>query len=315
VKKDIDETLSALAFEQFGAVARWQTSRASIRADAIERRIDWGLFRDATPRVIVSTSAPDTFEQRATIALLDAGEGSAVSVFTALAWAGLPGFALEPIHISRARRDFPTPPTGVVWHHPRNLLPHHVFELNRLITTTPTRALADMVASPGVHERRAERALDTARSQRLTNHVLLSQIAEELCGRGWPGTTFLRDYLERKPADWVPAASNLARRFIELIKDAGMPEPRSEVNVGDEVAWLGRVDCLDPELPLVAEIDSDRYHTAPLDSASDRERDRSMTRAGFAVVRFTEHEVWYEPRVVVARWREARAEVRRGLPR
>jgi hypothetical protein len=313
VNKNIDEALSALAHKQFGALSRAQAYESGIRKDAVDRRVDWGLFRNATTRVIVATSSPDSFEQRATIARLDGGPGAAVSVFTTLAWAGLSGFALEPIHVTRQRSDFRKAPTGVVWHIPRRLLPEHVMELNGLITTTPTRALADMLTLPNTSEKRCERALDNARSARLTNHVLLSRIAAQLCGRGWPGTTFLRDYLERKPVDWVPPASNLARRFIELIKEAGMPEPRSEVNLGDEVAWLGRVDCLDPQLPLIAEIDSERFHTAPLDVESDEQRDENMNRAGFEVIRFREHDVWYDPGKVIDRWRNKRAEVRRNL--
>jgi len=315
VNNKIDEFLTELAHKQFGAVARYQASERQIRGDAVQRRVDRGLFREATPRVIVSTSAPDSFEQRATIARLDAGPGSAVSVLTTLAFVGLSGFSLEPIHISRPRQDSRLPMEGIVWHHPRLMLPHHVFELNGLITTTPTRALADMLALPNFHAKRAERALDSARSARLTNHILLSRMADEWCGRGRRGSVALREYLQRKPVDWVPPASNLASRFIEIITDAGFPEPRSEVNLGDEVGWLGRVDCLDPELPLIAEVDSDRYHTAPLDTDSDETRDESMTRAGFHVIRFKEHEVWHEPRSVVRRWRDKRAEVRRALGR
>ncbi|MEY2419182.1 MAG: hypothetical protein QOG90_1862 [Actinomycetota bacterium] len=309
MNKDIDDTLNALARNQFGAIGRWQLG---VRRDAVDRRVEWGLYRDATPRVIVSTSSPDTFEQRATVARLDAGPGAAISVFTTLAWVGLSGFTLEPIHVARKRRDFRKPPNGVVSHIPRNLLPEHIIEVNGLITTTPTRALADMLTLPRTSAKRSERALDNARSSRLTNHVLLSRMADQLYGRGWPGTTFLRDYLERKPVDWVPPASNVARRFVEIITDAGFPEPRSEVDLGDEIAWLGRVDCLDPELPLVAEIDSDRFHTAPLDVESDARRDASMTRAGFAVIRFTEHDVWHNPRSVIDRWRAKRTEVRRS---
>lgn len=315
MNKDIDATLNALAHKQFGAVAWYQTVHEGLRNESVKRRVKWGIFREATPRVIVSTSAPDSFEQRATIARLDAGPGAAISVLTTLAWAGLPGFALEPIHISRLRTGRDAPPKGVVWHKPRLLLPSHVFELNGLVTTTPTRALADMLAIPRFNEHRAERALDNARSSRLTNHVLLTRMAGEWCERGRRGSTYLRDYLERKPADWVSPASNLARRFIALIVGAGMPEPRSEVNLGDEVAWLGRVDCLDPELPLIAEIDSEKYHTAPLDVAADGDRQDGLENGGFAFARFKEHEVWYEPRVVIDRWRSKRNEVRRSLGR
>jgi very-short-patch-repair endonuclease len=90
-----------------------------------------------------------------------------------------------------------------------------------------------------------------------------------------------------------------------------MPEPRSEVNVGD-VQWIGRVDCLDPVLPLIAEIDNTRFHVAPLDEASDERRDEKLRRAGFEVEHFKEHEVWYDKETVARRWRDARNRVRRS---
>ncbi|HVV36932.1 MAG TPA: hypothetical protein VHC63_10050 [Acidimicrobiales bacterium] len=169
---DIDETLNALAVGQFGAVSRAQAYGRGIRADALDRRILRGIFRSATSRVLVSNSPPDSFEQRASIAILDGGPDAALSVFSTLAWVGLSGFALEPIHVSRPRRDGRLPSAGIVWHHPRNLRPEHLIEINGLITTTPTRALADMIALPNTRPKRCERALDNARSARLTNHVL-----------------------------------------------------------------------------------------------------------------------------------------------
>jgi hypothetical protein len=256
---------------------------------------------------------PDSFEQRAMVELLDAGQHSALSCVTAIALYGTPGFALEPIHISRGRRGGRSPRRGVVWHHPRLLPDHHVLIVNGLRTTTPARTLADLGGLPGIHPNRVVRAINSAWAGGLVTRAQLERMADEWCERGRRGSAFLHEYLDSHAPDWKPPASNIANRFIQIVVDAGMPEPLSEVNIGDSERWLGRVDCLDPEFPLIAEIDSDRFHVAPLDAEADAHRDVSMGRAGFAVIRFPEHKVWHAPQEVVAEWRAARLRARRRL--
>jgi very-short-patch-repair endonuclease len=141
-------------------------------------------------------------------------------------------------------------------------------------------------------------------------------MAEQWCARGRRGSAFIHAYLEQHPIAWQPPASNLEDRFRRLITDAGLPEPRRQVNLGDLTTWIGRVDFLDPEVPLVGEIDSDLFHIAPLDAESDEAREARLEAAGFVVKRFKESDVWYHGREVVERWREARREAaRRGRGR
>jgi hypothetical protein len=309
--READGKLNEILSSQFGAVSREQGRSVKLNAHAMQRRVDSGALRWATDRVAVSTSAPDSFEQRTTVGLLDGGEGTALSSESALAYFGVSGFAAEPIHLSRTRTSNRDSLPNVVWHHPRYLPEHHVMRVNGLVVTTPARALAD-VANLGLHPKRLERAFDSAWAARLVNRPLLAQMATEWCERGRRGSAFMHEYLDSRPVDFVPAASNVARRFIQLVVDAGMPEPRSEVNVGDAVAWLGRVDCVDPEYPLVAEIDSERFHAAPIDAAGDEQREAGITRGGFTVVRFSEFRVWHRGSEVVDEWRAKRQEMRRA---
>ncbi len=66
----------------------------------------------------------------------------------------------------------------------------------------------------------------------------------------------------------------------------------------------------DPDLPLIAEIDSDRFHVALLDAESDEARDERLTAAGFKVIRFPERRIWHDGRGVVDEWRDARHQLR-----
>lgn len=61
-----------------------------------------------------------------------------------------------------------------------------------------------------------------------------------------------------------------------------------------------KVDFHWPDLGLVVETDSLRYHRTPAKQARDRLRDQVHTAAGLTPLRFTHAQVRYEPRHVVA---------------
>jgi hypothetical protein len=308
----IDERLAQIATTNFGVISRRRAHERDIDNEALLRRVNRGVLVVKTSRVLVVAGSTDSFERRATIMLEDGGPGTALGVDTALAWYGVAGFGLEPIHLLRPRGAKRESNEDVLWHRSRLLPSHHLVRVNGLVVATPARALADWGATPKLHPAKFARIVDNCLGAGLVSRPALDAMAAEWCERGRAGSAALHEYLDSRPKDWVAPASNLASRFISIIKEAGMPEPRSEVNVGDDVKWLGRVDCLDPELPLIAEIDSSRFHIAPLDAQADDKRDDEMTRAGFEVERFSEHQVWYEKSVVIERWRRARNRVRRA---
>ena len=186
---------------------------------------------------------------------------------------------------------------------------HRVVRNDGLRLTTPTRALFDVANFGDIHPKALERAINNAWARRLTSGELLARMAEEWCERGGKGSAMLRSYLEDRPVGWQPPESNLERRFCALVTEAGMPAPVRQKNVGSDTAWIGRVDVCDPELPLIAEINSDLFHAAPLDTESDENRYARLEEAGFRVESFSEHELWYQRLQVVERWQRARREL------
>jgi hypothetical protein len=264
---------------------------------------------------LLLTGAPATFERDAWVGVYEGGPTAAITTETALAMWRVPGFSLRPIHIGHDRNRTSAEIKGVTWHQPRLWPEHHRMLLNDMPIVTPTRALFDLVNASDVHPKRAERAINNAWARGLTSGELLQKMADEWLQRGRRGSAFLREYLSTRPIDWQPPESNLEARFVDLIVGAGMPEPKRQRNTGDDVSWIGRIDMRDPELPLIGEIDSDLFHTAPLDVASDAVRDERLIAAGFTVERFTEAQVWRDPNAVVERWRRAREAARRSKRR
>jgi len=310
-----DEVL-ALASKQFGAVERAHASALGWTARQQRSAVTRGDWKVASKRVLVRTGSPESFERDAMVALLDAGPGSVLGFTTSIAQYRVPGFPRYPIHVSRPRGGRSRKSTVAIVHQPTYLPSHHLLVVNGLPCTSPTRALFDLAHMKDIHPERLKRAVNSAWADRLTSRELLVRMEKEWCEQGRRGSAFMHEYLEERPVGWTPPASRLEGRFIQLIVEAGMPAPTSQANVGDDESWIGRVDCRDPEFPkLLAEIDSDRFHIAPLDAASDESRDDRLAAAGFTIVRFTEFKVWHRPNEVVNEWRAERAKMRRSQTR
>jgi very-short-patch-repair endonuclease len=124
----------------------------------------------------------------------------------------------------------------------------------------------------------------------------------------------LRTLLDERGDDYVPPASNLECRFAAVIARAGLPEMRRQVDSGGD-AWVGRVDFRDARLPLIVEVQSERYHTALTDQQADGVRLAALRVDGFEVVEVTEDQVWHRPEEVVRLIEDARRACLRNLPR
>ncbi len=61
-----------------------------------------------------------------------------------------------------------------------------------------------------------------------------------------------------------------------------------------------RVDFFWPDLGLVVETDSLRYHRTAERQTRDRRRDQAHTAAALVPLRFTRAQVWFEPEHVEA---------------
>ena len=299
-----------LAAKTGGALGRDLARGVKFADGLLARRLRSGEWEAPTARVLLLTGAPATFERDAWVGLYEGGASAAITSMSALGLWRVPGFSIRPIHIGRDRNRSVADVDDVIWHAPRFWPEHHRMLLNDMPIVTPTRALFDAANDPSMHVQRVERAINNAWARGLTSGQLLQQMADEWCERGRRGSAFLREYLSTRPIDWQPPESNLERRFVELIVKAGMPEPKRQRNLGDAVSWIGRIDMLDPEVPLVAEINSDLFHTAPLDAESDALRYERLEAAGFAVEAFGEAEIWHNGSQVVERWRRARRRAR-----
>jgi very-short-patch-repair endonuclease len=84
---------------------------------------------------------------------------------------------------------------------------------------------------------------------------------------------------------------------MELMQGAGIPVRRQVDSGGDR--WTGRVDFRHRWLPLVIEIQSEKYHASLSDRRADALRTAQLRTDGFVVVEISDGLVWTAPATVV----------------
>jgi very-short-patch-repair endonuclease len=82
----------------------------------------------------------------------------------------------------------------------------------------------------------------------------------------------------------------LERLFLPLARDAGLPTPETQAQLGGH-----RVDFYWADLGLVVETDGLRYHRTAFKQGADKRRDNAQANRGLTTLRFTHGQVRYEP--------------------
>lgn len=303
----LDDALEALATRQHSLVATWQLDGLGATCKEIDRLTDGPRWRALTPRVLVLRGSVDTTDQQLMAAVLDASPGAAIAGRSAAAMWGVPGFRAVPAEQVRHRGVSRRAPASGLVHEVMDLRPHHLRLIRGIPVTSPTRTVFDLAGQ--VAEGRLERVVDWLWSARLLDGAGLHAIARELCRRGRTGSAVMRRVVEARGVDYVPPATALEGRFAKIVRDAGLPDLRRQVDSGGEV-WTGRVDFRDREVPLVVEVQCERWHSALVDVAADAARRERLEADGFVVVEVWDHDVWHDPASVIAAVRVGRADAR-----
>jgi len=308
---NLDERLRSLAATQQGLLARWPVLSMGGSKELIRHRVASGAWLKLGTRVLRVAGCPGSEAMDAMAAVLDAGPGAALSHLSGARWWGLPGYLLQPVHISTARRsDLITAPLGVV-HRIRALSDHHSTILRGVPVVRPELLALQLCAT--LHPARAERALDNMWSMRLLSGPSTRRVLDEVAASGVRGVTVLRALLDERGSTYVPPASGLEARFAQILREAGRAPMERQVDLGDQESWCGRVDFADRSEArhrALMEVDSELYHSALVDVAADRRRQVRLERAGFVVGRVTDLQVFHCPREVLAAVDETRRRAR-----
>jgi very-short-patch-repair endonuclease len=176
---------------------------------------------------------------------------------------------------------------GVVVHR-RAWLDGDVVRHQGIPVASPTLTLVDLAGR--LPRNQVEAAINAADRLDLTDP---EELRAALAGVLRPGAGALRRILDRRT--FVMTESELERRFLRIVLQAGLPPPETQRLVNGF-----RVDFWWPDLGLVIETDGLRYHRTAAQQARDRLRDQAHIARGLAALRFTHAQVRYEPRYVCA---------------
>jgi very-short-patch-repair endonuclease len=276
----------AIAKRDQNIVSRAELLEVGFHPKAIEHRVKTKRLHPQA-RGVYSVGSPHlTKYGRWMVAVKRCGPGAVLSFLSAAVLWGL--WEKEPDRISvtvpRNRRPRAQDMTPHRRDLPRRALTRH----HGIPVTSVVQTLIDLATI--LTRDQLERVIGQADAKNVIRADALRERLETEDGRG---ARTLKETLDRD--SFVLSHSELERLFIPLAERAGLPRPESQRQLGS-----ARVDFYWPELNLVVECDSLRYHRTQLQQAEDRARDHAHLLAGRTCLRFTHHQVAHEPGHVVA---------------
>jgi very-short-patch-repair endonuclease len=163
---------------------------------------------------------------------------------------------------------------GLTIHTTRN--PPPTVTIDRLAVTAPLRTLVDLASAMRATE------LERACADALVRNLVTTQELEAA--------------RLVEPGDAAPTRSQLERRFLALIKRAGLPRPLVNRTIGPY-----EVDFAWPRHRVLVEVDGWTAHGHRLAFERDRARDADLAAQGYVVLRFTWRQLRDEPMRVATR--------------
>jgi very-short-patch-repair endonuclease len=268
---------------QHGVITRTQLLGLGYSSDAIRHRLDTGRLHVVHRGVYAVGRRELAREGEWMAAVLACGPGAALSHGSAASLCQIGSYEGDEIHVvvpaatRHGRR-------GISVHRRSWMEDHHRTSHNGIPVTTPLVTLVDLASY--LNDGDTERAINEADKKELIDPETLRAGLDEL--PTVPGLAKLRRILDRRT--FVLTDSELERRFLPIVRRAGLPGPLT----GEKVNGF-EVDFYWPELGLVVETDGLRYHRTPGQQAADRRRDQVHAAAGLTPLRFTHAQVRYEP--------------------
>ena len=136
-------------------------------------------------------------------------------------------------------------------------------------------------------------AIEAAERRELFDLWKVTQLLER--ARGRRGVKVLNAVLAdvRGPAPWTD--SELERRFLAVVRAAGLPEPQANLLLEGY-----RVDFYWSSARLIVEVDGYAFHKSRSEFEADRRRDTKLMLAGYRVLRVTQRRIEFEPRELIS---------------
>jgi len=270
------QALADLAKRQHGIVSiRQLTGPLGYSRDAVVGATSAGRLHRLYRGVYAVGHTRLTEQGRCLAAVLACGRGALLSHDSA-AWlwgistkSPLPPSVITPVHRK--------PHAGILLHSSRTLAPEDRALREGIPVTSLARTFLDVAATSRTE--RLQRMLERSEELGLFDLGPVESVLERNKGHHGAGP------LRRALALYEPAAfsrSGLERRFLALVKDAGLPRPATGFNLAGY-----ELDLYWPEHRFAVELDTYATHGSRAAFERDRLRDEELKLAGIELVRVT----------------------------
>ncbi|HEY4333406.1 MAG TPA: hypothetical protein VGM78_12575 [Ilumatobacteraceae bacterium] len=291
-------SLTQLASGQFGAVSLNQLDRLGIDRRLRSEWSERGLISRAGARSYVLAGSAPSWHRSVWCAATDVLGAGYVAGRTAARLHGLDGFVRDDVEllVSRGRRsiasrhDVRSTSMPLDQRHTVVITGIRCLTAERLILNSPLFRFDQ-------HE--TENAIDSAIRLKLVSEQRLRLLVAE---RHRPGVNGGRVLLDAMPD--TGGESQLERRFLALVRRAGLPRPTLQRVFRDGVRTLARVDALFGA-DLVVELAGHATHSSRADRQRDEQRRTELVLRGVRVITFTFEDVRDRPHWVLSQLRAA----------
>ncbi|HQZ33193.1 MAG TPA: DUF559 domain-containing protein [Ilumatobacteraceae bacterium] len=286
-----DRALLQLAIAKHYVVEYEDVKASGLTNRQFAYRVSAGDWIRVMPSVWRHVATPESWELRVRAGAVWLGANAALAGRSAAAWWGLDGFEQSSVEfvVPHARRWV----SGVTVRLTRDWSKKDLLRRDGVRVTSATRTIIDL-AGQGATAHELERAIDSAVRMRLTSIPTLTSRMAELAKSGRVGIPILRELLLDSGGESV-----LERRFLRVIRDAGLPRPQTQITFKGRTTRAIRVDFLYESQRVVVEVSGRVGHASDADRRKDARRRNELQHRGYVVIEFTTADVMTDPRYVV----------------
>jgi very-short-patch-repair endonuclease len=270
----------ALLGAQHGVISAQQLDDVGMSPGQLRTAVRNGWLERVAPSVYASPAAPRSVDFGRTLGLLALGGETVVSHLGAAALLGLDRSdpTVVEFTVPRSMRGLVLP---YVVHTTKYLPPIDRTTVNGYPCTSGSRTVVDLARSR-VSTIKLEAAIDSSvRLGYSSPWVLVDRLAE-LRGPGRWGVRLLDELLRDAGGHTM-----LERRFLRLVRRAGLPRPQTQVIHRRDGRTFARVDFLFVEHDVVVEVTGRKGHSTPSERARDAQRRNELQDVGKRVYEYT----------------------------
>ena len=290
--------VAGYAAEHHMVISLDQLRRFGVTKRLLAGWVDRGLLVKAGPHSYLIGGSEPTWHRSLAIAAADLGRAALIDGRAAARLHRLDGFDDDVVEMLLPRHSRARVTQGVVRSTSRPLARGDARTVDGLPVVSVERLILDAPLFRFSREE-IERAIDSATRQRLVPQASLRRRALQLHQSGYRRSRMLMEALVDAGGE-----SFLERRFLAMVRAAGLPRPVTQRSFRRGNAVAARVDFIFPS-GLIVEVAGHATHSARAHRTHDAERSNELALQDHRVLTFTYEHVMHHEAYVIATLRAA----------